>query len=67
MFAPMHVLLVDDNAADRAAIDLLMTLHDVPVRTTADPEEAVDEVRAGAVSVLLLDMNYSARATSGAE
>ncbi|MBX2797812.1 MAG: sigma-54 dependent transcriptional regulator [Myxococcales bacterium] len=63
----MHVLVVDDNAAVRDALELMFVVNDVEVRVAASPAEAVRQVQAGGVGVVVQDMNFRPGATSGEE
>ncbi|MBL8718104.1 MAG: sigma-54-dependent Fis family transcriptional regulator [Myxococcales bacterium] len=63
----MTILVVDDQAAVRTALEVLFDVHDLPCEAVATPKEALDRVRAGGVSVVVQDMNFSANQTSGAE
>ncbi|MDX2092828.1 MAG: sigma-54 dependent transcriptional regulator, partial [Kofleriaceae bacterium] len=62
-----HVLVVEDQAAVRYALSVLLRSHGIHVDAVATVEEARAAVRAGNVGVVLQDMNFTHGATSGEE
>jgi DNA-binding NtrC family response regulator len=66
--APMsRILVVDDQAAVRTALEVLFDVHDLPAESVASPKEALARIAAGGVGVVVQDMNFTANATSGDE
>ena len=63
----MKVLIVDDQPAVREALQLLFSLHDLPVLTAATTKEVLHLVATEDVGLLLQDMNFSEQTTSGQE
>jgi DNA-binding NtrC family response regulator len=61
------VLVVDDQPAICAAIELLLDVHGIPCRLAGTPEDALRLVAEEDVGVVLHDMNFRRDATSGAE
>ncbi|TWB05560.1 sigma-54-dependent transcriptional regulator [Gluconacetobacter diazotrophicus] len=61
------ILFVDDDADIRQATALLLRRRGFAVVGAADPGEALSVLAATAVSVVLLDLNYTRGATTGAE
>ncbi|NRR32138.1 sigma-54-dependent Fis family transcriptional regulator [Oxalobacteraceae bacterium] len=63
------VLIIDDNAAIAIALDVLFSLHAIEALRAASPEQGLDllERHAGAIDLVIQDMNFSADTTSGAE
>ncbi len=49
------------------ALELLLTLHDLPCLVAGGPDAALEAVRAGGVGVVLQDMNFAPGETSGSE
>ena len=62
-----RILVVDDNEDILHAARLLLKRHFSGVQTLADPSQLAALTRRGAFDVLLLDMNFTAGADSGAE
>ena len=62
-----HVLVVDDQAAVRTALVVLLDLHGVSCLEASSPDEALDIVRREDVGVVIQDMNFSKDTTSGGE
>ena len=60
------ILIVDDDAAIRSSLALLTRRAGYATRFAASPAEAMEQVRAKAPSLVLLDMNFS-QFTSGEE
>jgi DNA-binding NtrC family response regulator len=63
----MQVLVVDDQAAVRSALQLLFELQGLECVAVAAPNEALECVRNLDVGVVIADMNYTKDTTSGAE
>src|SRR5688572_15513843 len=63
----LKVLLVDDQPAVLAALEVLFDVHDIRVLSARTPEEALSLVRSEEIGVVLQDMNFTRDATSGAE
>lgn len=61
------VLIIDDQAAVRDALSLLLSLHDIRPLTAATPDEGLAALARGRVDVVIADMNFSADTTSGEE
>ncbi|MGH8042284.1 MAG: sigma-54-dependent transcriptional regulator [Rudaea sp.] len=61
------VLIIDDQAAVREALSLLLSLHDIRPLTAASPEAGLVLLARERVDVAIADMNFSADTTSGAE
>ena len=65
--ADARILVVDDNEDILQAARLLLKRHFASVQTLSDPAHLVTLVRRGSFDVLLLDMNFTPGADSGAE
>ncbi|WP_235512207.1 MULTISPECIES: sigma-54-dependent transcriptional regulator [unclassified Sphingomonas] len=63
----LTVLLIDDNASVAESIALAVRLSGHRIDAAATPEEALSRLAAGRYDVVLLDMNYAAGRTDGAE
>ncbi len=61
------VLIIDDQAAVRDALSLLLSLNDIRALTAATPDEGLAVLARGRVDVVIADMNFSADTTSGEE
>jgi DNA-binding NtrC family response regulator len=61
------VLIVDDNAAVREALSLLLSLRDIRTRTAAMPDECLAMLATERIDLVIADMNFSADTTSGEE
>jgi DNA-binding NtrC family response regulator len=61
------VLIIDDQAAVRDALSLLLSLNDIRALTAATPDEGLASLARGHVDVVIADMNFSADTTSGEE
>jgi two-component system, NtrC family, response regulator HydG len=64
---PARILVVDDERDTLLAAGLLLKRHFSSVELLSDPSRLPELVRQGAFDVLLLDMNFTAGADSGAE
>src|SRR5689334_8555575 len=64
---PARILVVDDERDTLLAARLLLKRHFSSVELLSDPSSLPELVRQGSFDVLLLDMNFSAGADSGAE
>lgn len=65
--ADARILIVDDNEDILAAARLLLKRHFASIQTLSDPAHLATLVKRGSFDVLLLDMNFSPGADSGAE
>jgi DNA-binding NtrC family response regulator len=63
----LKVLVVDDQASVRTALEVLFDVHDIPVIVASTPEEALDIVANEDVGLVIQDMNFRREATSGVE
>lgn len=63
----LSVLLIDDNASVAESIALALRLGRHRIDCAAGPEEALSRLAAQRYDVILLDMNYGANRTDGAE
>jgi DNA-binding NtrC family response regulator len=61
------VLIVDDQPAVLAALELLFDVHGLETLVARTPEQALDLVRSEQLGVVLQDMNFHRDATSGEE
>jgi len=61
------VLVIDDNPSIAVAIDVLLSLHDVRVRTARTPDEGLALLARTPVDLVIQDMNFAADTTSGDE
>ncbi len=57
------VLIVDDDLAVRTSISLELKQAGLPSMMAADPHEALEKARNNAVSLVIMDMNFSKRTT----
>lgn len=61
------VLIVDDNPSVCAALELLLSIHDVESVSCYTPKEAYLMVQREAIALVIQDMNFSQDTTSGEE
>ena len=61
------VLIIDDQAAVRDALSLLLSLHDIRPLAAAMPDEGLAVLASHRVDAVIADMNFSADTTSGEE
>lgn len=61
------LLVIDDNASVRAALEVLFSLHDISVLGAESPEEGLAILDHQAVDLVVQDMNFTADTTSGEE
>ena len=61
------LLVIDDNASVRTALEVLFSLHDLTVFGADSPEEGLALLDAQRIDLVLQDMNFSADTTSGEE
>jgi DNA-binding NtrC family response regulator len=61
------VLIIDDQAAVRDALSLLLSLNDIRALTAATPDEGLASLARARVDVVIADMNFGADTTSGEE
>ena len=64
---PKTVLFVDDDVDVRKTAELLLRSAGYGYSGAGDPGEAMSQLAAGPVDVILLDLNFSRAQTSGAE
>jgi len=65
MFAPVKVLIVDDQPAVRESLQVLLELHGLEPLAAANPDEALDLVASEDVGVVVQDMNFAQHDTTG--
>lgn len=63
----LKVLVVDDQASVRTALELLFEIHDIPVLLAANPEDALELAAREDLGLVLQDMNFRRDTTSGEE
>ena len=63
----LKILVVDDQPAVCAALELLFDVHGLETLTARTPERALELVRSEDLGVVLQDMNFHRDATSGEE
>jgi len=61
------LLVIDDNASVRTALEVLFGLHDLTVLGAESPEDGLDLLDAHCIDLVLQDMNFTADTTSGEE
>ena len=61
------VLIIDDQAAVREALSLLLSLNDIRPVTATMPDEGLAVLARERVDLVIADMNFSADTTSGEE
>ena len=61
------VLIIDDQAAVRDALSLLLSINDIHPLTAAMPDEGLALLARGRVDLVIADMNFGADTTSGEE
>ena len=61
------VLLIDDNAAVRTALEVLLSLQGLDIQQADSPAAGLQILERGDVDLVIQDMNFSRQATSGAE
>jgi len=61
------VLIIDDDPAVIAALELLLAIHEIPSVSARSPDEALSALRDPSVAVALQDMNFAGDRTSGRE
>jgi DNA-binding NtrC family response regulator len=61
----MQVLIVDDQAPMREALELLCDVHGLSAVTAATPEQALERIRNDDIGVVVQDMNFKDGETSG--
>lgn len=60
------ILIIDDDASIRSSLCFMLKRAGYEVQAVASPKEAIEVVRAGSPSLMLMDMNFSL-STSGEE
>ncbi|HEY5920880.1 MAG TPA: sigma-54 dependent transcriptional regulator [Kofleriaceae bacterium] len=63
----MKILIIDDQRAVRAALELLFEIQRIPTITADSPEGVLDLIASEDIGVVLQDMNFRQENTSGAE
>jgi len=63
----LKVLIVDDQPAVRAALELLFEIHGIETLSVSSPDGVLDLIASEDIGVVLQDMNFSQENTSGAE
>ncbi len=61
------LLVIDDNASVRAALEVLFSLHDISVLGAESPEEGLAILDHQTIDLVVQDMNFTADTTSGEE
>ena len=61
------VLVIDDNAAIRTALEVLLSMEGAVVESADSPAAGLARVAAGNVDLVIQDMNFRREATSGQE
>jgi DNA-binding NtrC family response regulator len=61
------LLVIDDNAAVRTALEVLLTLEGARVECASSPREGLDRIARGGIDLVIQDMNFQREATSGGE
>ncbi|MEO0574896.1 MAG: sigma-54 dependent transcriptional regulator [Pseudomonadota bacterium] len=61
------VLIIDDNDGIREALQLLLEVHELDVRSAATPREGLAILASSPVDLVIQDMNFAEEKTSGAE
>jgi DNA-binding NtrC family response regulator len=61
------VLLIDDNAAVRTALEVLLSLQGLEIQQADSPAAGLRVLEHGDVDLVIQDMNFSRQATSGEE
>ena len=63
----LKILIVDDQPAVLAALELLFDVHGFETLAARTPERALELIRSEELGVVLQDMNFHRDATSGEE
>ncbi len=63
----LNVLVVDDQASVRTALEVLFDVNDIPVMVASSPEEALELVAREDIGLVIQDMNFRRDTTSGVE
>ena len=63
----LKVLIVDDQASIRTALELLFEVNNIPVLLATNPEEALELVAREDLGLVIQDMNFRRDTTSGEE
>jgi DNA-binding NtrC family response regulator len=61
------VLLIDDNAAVRTALEVLLSLQGLDVQQADSPAAGLRVLERGDIDLVIQDMNFTRQATSGEE
>src|SRR5687768_11453778 len=63
----MHILIIDDQAAVRSALELLCEVHGLSCLSAATPAGALELIRSEDIGLVIQDMNFSDGETGGME
>lgn len=63
----LKVLVVDDQASVRTALEVLFDINEIPVALASSPEQALQIVANENIGVVVQDMNFRRDTTSGVE
>ena len=61
------ILVIDDNPAIGAALEILFSLHEIDTVFVDGPQAGLARLRAGDIDLVVQDMNFEADTTSGEE
>jgi DNA-binding NtrC family response regulator len=61
------VLVIDDSAAVRTALEFLLSAHGIEVVSAATPEEGLQRLEQHPIDLVIQDMNFTRGSTSGDE
>jgi DNA-binding NtrC family response regulator len=65
---PMQkILVIDDNEGVCKALEVLFSLHGLPIAAAFSPQDGLEQIRNGGVDLVIQDMNFTADTTSGEE
>ncbi len=59
------VLIIDDNAGVRTALEVLLNVHHIDAVAVGAPEEGIKQLKQQEFNLVLQDMNFSRNVTSG--
>jgi DNA-binding NtrC family response regulator len=59
------VLIIDDNAGVRTALEVLLNVHHIDAVAVGAPEEGIRQLKQQEFNLVLQDMNFSRNVTSG--
>jgi DNA-binding NtrC family response regulator len=61
------ILVIDDNAAIRTALEVLLSMEGAVVESVDSPDAGLARVGVGSIDLVIQDMNFRREATSGQE